>query len=240
MILLAKPYVICHMLQSINGDISGSYFLDDSTQKLSILYRNISNSFNVDAVAYGSTTAKEIFGCDESDSNSDDKESFQKEEIFIQKQYNDWIIVFDPLGTLNWTFDSLQSSRLQNKNLMIILSNKIHKNYLVNLRELGISYIVQDNERIDLKSLMNILYTKVEIEKILLQGGGILNGSFAKEGLIDGISLIISPCVEVSNNNVSCFSSLESNTSYTLNKFILSDTSALISSGIWLYYKKVD
>ena len=71
---------------------------------------------------------------------------------------------------------------------------------------------------------------------MLLQGGGILNGAFAKEGLIDEISLIISPCLEVSYHNTPCFNN--NNALSKLESFTLADTKILPSSGVWLYYKK--
>ena len=56
-----RPYIICHMLQSIDGRISGQFFHDENTQNLSSIYKEMSNQFNADGIIYGSVTAKEIF-----------------------------------------------------------------------------------------------------------------------------------------------------------------------------------
>ena len=56
-----RPYIICHMLQSIDGRISGQFFHDENTQNLSSIYKEMSNQFTADGIIYGSVTAKEIF-----------------------------------------------------------------------------------------------------------------------------------------------------------------------------------
>ena len=43
---MPKPYVICHMLQSIDGRIDGSFFGVPTTAELSAYYQKKSQSLN--------------------------------------------------------------------------------------------------------------------------------------------------------------------------------------------------
>lgn len=61
-----KTYVICHMLQSIDGKISGKFFQEPVIRSLSQLYGKMSQEYNADALVYGSVTANEIFIHDQS------------------------------------------------------------------------------------------------------------------------------------------------------------------------------
>lgn len=56
-----RPYVICHMLQSIDGKIAGGFFREKETTKLAKIYSEISTNYDGDAIIYGKTTALELF-----------------------------------------------------------------------------------------------------------------------------------------------------------------------------------
>ncbi|MDD8036616.1 MAG: hypothetical protein PHC59_10730 [Thomasclavelia ramosa] len=58
MIKKDRPYVICHMLQSIDGRIAGNFFRNVATQEITSVYNQMSNKYDADAIIYGSRTAK--------------------------------------------------------------------------------------------------------------------------------------------------------------------------------------
>ncbi|MED4854941.1 dihydrofolate reductase family protein [Bacillus atrophaeus] len=51
------------------------------------------------------------------------------------------------------------------------------------------------------KKLKNLF----SIDKLMLEGGGFLNGSFLNEGLIDELSLILVPIADGTSNSVTLF-----------------------------------
>ena len=53
-----RPYIICHMLQSIDGRISGQFFHDENTQNLSSIYKEMSNQFTADGIKLERTIIK--------------------------------------------------------------------------------------------------------------------------------------------------------------------------------------
>ena len=232
-----RPYIICHMLQSINGSITGRFYEDEKTGMLAKNYAKISENFDGDGIIYGGVTAKELFGSNEFNQDySDTKEFIKKDDFIVQNENKKWIVIFDPEGIINWTKKSLENPRLIKKNVIVILLEKISYSYLLHLQELGISYII--SEKIDIKDVLNKLYVKCNIQKLLLQGGGKLNASFMNENLIDEISLIIAPNINISQSNVLCFEENLCSKKNELIKYTINDCQILSDSGIWLHYKK--
>lgn len=56
-----KPYIICYMLQSLDGRIAGNTFSRPESLALSSVYGQKSREFKADAIIYGRTTADEMF-----------------------------------------------------------------------------------------------------------------------------------------------------------------------------------
>lgn len=234
-----RPYIICHMLQSINGSISGRFYEDEETHMLAKTYSKMSEQFDADGIIYGSVTAYELFASNEPKQIYNDSKCFFNEEDYItQNVHQKWIVVFDPEGMINWSKKSLENPRLIKRNIVVILLEQLSDSYLLHLQKLGISYIFGGKINIDIENVLNKLYEKCNIQKLLLQGGGKLNGSFMNENLIDEISLIISSNVNISDTNVMCFEESSFSKKNELIKYVINDCQILRFSGIWLHYKK--
>ena len=55
-----RPYVICHILSSLDGKINGPFMAAQATGMLSGAYGSIRREMNADAWLYGTTTVKEF------------------------------------------------------------------------------------------------------------------------------------------------------------------------------------
>ncbi|WP_456418801.1 2,5-diamino-6-(ribosylamino)-4(3H)-pyrimidinone 5'-phosphate reductase [Methanocaldococcus infernus] len=88
------------------------------------------------------------------------------------------------------------NARVLNKEAKTIIATteKANKEKIKALENLGVEVIVCGKEKVDLKKLMEILYEK-GIRSILLEGGGTLNWSMFKEGLVDEVSVYIAPMI---------------------------------------------
>lgn len=98
-------------------------------------------------------------------------------------------ICSDTNGTLLWDAD-------QPKPLLIMLSENAPAEYLDYLRDRNISYIVAGRERIDLNRAMEILGAEFGVERLVVVGGGKINGGFLSAGLIDELSLLLAPGID--------------------------------------------
>ena len=236
-----RPYVICHMLQSIDGRIAGNFFRNVATQEITSVYNQMSNKYDADAIVYGSRTANEIYTQGYiSNSNQIHNVKTQKKDFIFMNEKTKWLVVVDALGTLNWNLDNLKNERLKDRNVIEILSENVSDTYTDYLRKLSISYIFAGKEKLSMKIALEKLKNKFHIETALLQGGGIVNASFSNENLIDEISLIISPVVDGESNIPSSFESscfvkplLQSTSEYSIVK-----TEILQRSGLWINYVK--
>ncbi|WP_198394894.1 dihydrofolate reductase family protein [Brevibacterium yomogidense] len=61
------------------------------------------------------------------------------------------------------------------------------------LRRRGISYLVAGQDTLDPALALEKLHTLFGMERVMVGGGGVLNWSFLRAGLVDEISLVVSP-----------------------------------------------
>ena len=61
---------------------------------------------------------------------------------------------------------------------------------------MGISYVFAGKDGNDMAKAMDALGSEFGMRKVLLEGGGILNGTFLKGGLIDELSLMVYPGID--------------------------------------------
>ena len=213
---MPKPYVICHMLQSIDGRIDGSFFGVPTTAELSAYYQKKSQSYKADAVFYGRTTAVGIFTGDT---------PLQLAPV-NQGAKEDYIVS---------NHEGLARPRLSGRQVLMILSEAASLAYLDYLRSLGISYILAGAQNIDLALALDKCDRLAGIHRITLQGGGIINGSFAKAGLIDEISLVITPVLEGTTGIATSFDTDEA---IGMDEYRLIQTEVICDNGLWLNYQR--
>jgi riboflavin biosynthesis pyrimidine reductase len=64
------------------------------------------------------------------------------------------------------------------------------------LRDKAISYIVAGAPAVDLVKAVNMLGEHFGIRRLLLEGGGHINGAFLQAGLVDEVSLLLVPGID--------------------------------------------
>jgi riboflavin biosynthesis pyrimidine reductase len=102
------------------------------------------------------------------------------------------------------------------------------------LKNLGISYIFGGKEQLDFTVVVQKLKNLFSINQLMLEGGGVINGSFLNEGLIDELSLVLVPIADGSSNSLTLFEN-----SFHLQKpvnFILKSIEKLDDGGLWMKY----
>lgn len=227
-----RPYVICHMLQSIDGKIAGGFFREKQTLELAKIYSDISKDYNGDAIIYGTTTAQEMFSSSKT-APVLNQNPIQKIDYIYKNDKNKWIVVIDPQGQISFDQSVYQNPILKDKNLIVILTENISSQYLETLKSLNISYLFTGKDEIDLRLALEKLYDLFSIKKLLLQGGGITNTYFIKEDLIDELSLVVSPVVSGEEKQPNIFKDCHEYIGLT---FDLKQSDLLMKSGLYLKY----
>jgi riboflavin biosynthesis pyrimidine reductase len=102
-----------------------------------------------------------------------------------------YAIAIDPGGKLRW-----ESGSIDEEHAVTILTEDVPDRYLAFLRSRGVSYLFGGRKRIDLPRVLRKLRARFGIRRLLLEGGGKINGSFLAAGLIDELSLLFAPVAD--------------------------------------------
>lgn len=202
--------IICYMMMSLDGRIDCRM-----TEKIngSDEYYDILNEYNFDSYISGKITASMHYASGVYQARNNEEIGISS--IYLPIKSKNFSIVADTYGSLKW-----DSNKIGNDNLLIILSEKASKEYLNYLKSLNISYIAIGKDKIDLNSVVKILSESLGIEKLGIVGGGNINASFLKCGLIDEISILIGPGIDGRRGMASVFDGLDSDTDvFRLNLF---------------------
>ena len=95
-------------------------------------------------------------------------------------------IIMDSRGTLLWKDDSEYD-----KDMLIITSETVSKEYLEYLDQKHISYIASGEEKIDLVRAMEILGESFGVKTVGVVGGSKINTAFLDAGLLGEVLLLI-------------------------------------------------
>jgi len=111
-----------------------------------------------------------------------------------------YAIAIDPRGKLRW-----ESGSIDEEHAVTILTDQVPDRYLAFLRSRGVSYLFGGKKQIDLPAVLRKLRSRFGIRKLLLEGGGTINGSFLAAGVIDEVSVLIAPVADGSVGTPSLF-----------------------------------
>lgn len=188
-----RPTIICHMMSSVDGRIVGNrWTLPHDATDLDIAvdsYFEISNQMGADAEMLGRKTVQTDL-VQESFDHSGKAPAAGFDTFLGAQDTHRKCIVLDPKGKIRY-----RENTIMGENIVVILGESVSQAYLEHLRELGISYLFAGANGNSLHQALGIL-GDMGIKKIVLQGGGIINGTFLKAGLIDELSLMIYPGVD--------------------------------------------
>ena len=226
-----KPYIICHMVMSIDGRVIGEFLSKNNHE----IYYQINRDYKADAFACGRVTMEESFTGGYYPDLTNYQPVLEFEDYILNKETNLYALAFDPHGRLGWKEDHIidldQDPGYDNAKVIEILTHQVDKRYLSYLQKQGISYIFGGEEKIDIKNTLFKLKKYFNINKILLEGGSIINGAFMEENLIDELSLVIEPITGNSNDKPLFMKS-------NITEFTLKEIKKYDNDIIWLNYTK--
>lgn len=179
-----RPYIICHMMQSLDGRVAC-----DMVDKISgDEYYTALDSLNCPSRIEGKHSYQ-IHYCGFEEFKPETEGGIGKEAFYIASRAKGYSISVDTRGTLLW-------KDTDNKDRLCIVSEQASPEYLAYLRDKGISYIAVGKEHIDLPRAMEILHDEFGVERVAVVGGGKINGGFLAAGLLDEVSAMIAPGID--------------------------------------------
>lgn len=80
--------------------------------------------------------------------------------------------------------------------MVAILTERVSDEYLEALRAVGVSYITAGNREVDLAVALENIGARFDVATLMLEGGGSINGSMPRAGLVDEVSVLVAPVAD--------------------------------------------
>jgi riboflavin biosynthesis pyrimidine reductase len=183
-----KPHVIMHMMSSIDGRIVTT----DWPEKYNVggLYERVHADLRGDAWIVGRATMAEFAAGEPRPISTEER--FARETWKAPKaDKGPYAIAFDRHGKLH-----LNKGDVNGDPLIIVMTTNVSDDHLAELRRDGISYAFAGIDDVDLAHALATLRNEFAIERLLLEGGGGINGAFLAARLIDEVSLLLMPVAD--------------------------------------------
>lgn len=190
-----KPYIIVHMMTSIDGRIDCGM---TAQMRGNSEYYSTLDAIDAPTRVSGRVTAQTEMSNGAADFSNGEK--LGKVAFSKNSSASDFNIVTDSKGRLSWGNDAGASSPH-----LVLTSTNVTKEYLNYLDQNSISWIAAGDEHVDLKAAMDILATEFGVKRLAVVGGGKINGGFLEAGLVDEISLVVGPGVDGRSGQPSVF-----------------------------------
>src|SRR5581483_4574767 len=124
----------------------------------------------------------------------------RREPVIGDEQATTFAVTFDTRGTLGWN-----SNEIGGDHIVAVLVQEVSDAYLYYLQRKRISYLFAGKDKPDIQLALDQLVALFGVQKIMLEGGGHLNGAFLNEGLIDEISLLLLPIADGTSGSPTVF-----------------------------------
>lgn len=187
-----KPYIICHMIASLDGSLHPSRFTksqDGSRAEWSGIYEQIHQKLEGDAWMVGRVTMAEM-------SKGDPHAPARHDPVdrpchFAPRGAGRYAVVIDPSGKLHFSGPDVAGDRV-----VVLLGQDVPDSHLAELAADGVSYIVAEDAKLDVAKMLDVLGRDLGIRRLLLEGGAAINGSLFAAGLVDELSLLVAPALD--------------------------------------------
>ena len=192
-----KPYVICLMAASVDGRILPSRWRPKGGA--GNVFEQVHDELAGDAWLVGRVTGQEFAKGKPYPAST---QSFPRDNWLARRDAKAYGVVLDAQGKIAWG-----RADIGDDPIVVVLSEQVSDAHLAGLRGEGVSYIFAGKSELDLALTLDILNRELGVKRLLLEGGGGVNGAFLRAGLVDELNLIICPAVDGSRGAPSIFDS---------------------------------
>ncbi len=226
-----QPHVICHMVSSIDGRILPSRWRPQGVD-IHGPYERLHQAFAGDAWLVGRVTGQEFARADAY--AGAEGQAFAREPWLIRRERAAYAVVLDAKGKIAWGRADIDGDPI-----VVVLTEQVSDAHLAGLRRDGVSYIFAGTHEVDLHGALEILNRELGIARLVLEGGGGVNGAFLRAGLVNEISLLVAPGVDGSRGAPSVFDSgdRDAGPPTAVSSITLEGSEVLDGGVVWLRYR---
>lgn len=152
-------------------------------------------------------------------------------EDFVGKLSKTYAVVIDPSGKCYW-----DTNMVSTEHVIEVLTERVSSSYLQHLREKQVSYVFGGKDTLDLALVLRKLNKLFNIKTVRIDGGGHVNGSFLKAGLIDEFSLVLAPVADGTIGQPTVFEAEEGFGRRKATQFTLKSVKRIYKDFLWLRY----
>lgn len=194
-----RPYIICHMTTSLDGKVTGEHLFRSNHSPVSEIYYEINRNYKADAYACGRITMEGSFTGGWYPDLNEFEPAYSPMDYLVDGLDGFYAVAFDPHGRLGWKSDRIidadEDPGYDKAQIIEVLTHDVDLRYLTYLQTMGIPYIFAGDTELDVEEALFKLKAYFGINKLLLEGGSILNGAFQRAGVIDELSLVVDPVI---------------------------------------------
>jgi riboflavin biosynthesis pyrimidine reductase len=218
------------MVSSVDGRILGSRWRPSGNRDGG-LFERLHDKLEGDAWLVGRVTGKEFSKRESYPAQA--ARSHPREHWFAQRDAGAWGVVLDAHGKIAWG-----RSDIGGDPILVVLTGQVSDAHLEGLRSENVSYLFAGEKELDLALALETLNSELGVARLLLEGGGGSNGSFLRAGLVDELSLAITPAVDGAKGAPSLFDSTwaEAAVRAPLESMTLKSCEVLDGGAVWLRY----
>lgn len=182
-----RPYIICHMIASVDGRIDC-----DMTEQIEggNEYYEALESLACPSMLMGRVTMQMHYALAEPFVAADTT-PIGCEAFHIARKAAAYCVGVDTHGILQWG-----ENEFDGQALLVITDEQCPKAYHDRLTEQGISWIATGKNGINLARAMELLAEKFGVERLAVTGGGHINGAFLEAELLDEVSFMVAPGID--------------------------------------------
>jgi riboflavin biosynthesis pyrimidine reductase len=119
------------------------------------------------------------------------RDPIARTDFIARRDAESYAIALDPSGKLAW-----KSNAIDGEHVITVLTESVSDEYLAFLRSKGVSYLFGGRSEVNLERVLEKLRREFGIRRLLLEGGGKINGSFLAADLIDELSVLVAPVAD--------------------------------------------
>ena len=198
-----RPYIICHMVTSIDGKVTGDFLFQSGCAEATEVYYRLNRELKADGFICGRVTMKGSFTGgwypDLSQYKPVHHDMDKKMDFIVDDLGGFYAIAFDTHGKLGWTSNKIidpdGDPGYDGAQIIEVLSEDVDERYLGYLESMEIPYIFAGEKSIDVELALFKLKNIIGCNTLLLEGGSIINGAFERADVVDELSLVIAHMV---------------------------------------------
>lgn len=225
-----RPFVISHMMMSVDGRIDCPMVAQISGEE----YYTVLDSFGVSSKLSGRVTAALECAAVAKEIPASKDVTVGKESVHKEVDSDEYTIIVDTHGRL-----VMSDGEADGHPLIVVMSEDVSEEHLQMLRKNHVSWIATGKRNIDLQRALDILGEQFGIKKLVIVGGGNINGGFLEAGLIDEVSVMVAPGIDGRKGETAVFDGCIWKSDAPYNLQLKSVEQVAGTEVIWIRYNSV-